>query len=171
MPPDYDPDAPRTVARTRVEMTEIILPQFTNALGNVFGGQVMAWIDICGAVAAQRHCRGTVVTASIDEVHFISPIREGAILTLHGQVNAVFRSSLETGVSVIAEDPFTGTRHQAAKAYATFVALDNGGRPRKVPSLVYETDQDRRRGEDAHARRAHRLAMRKERQAQAKDRA
>ena len=146
---------------SRVEMTHIVLPQFANALGNVFGGQIMAWVDVCAAVAAQRHCRAQVVTASIDAVHFIAPVKVGHILLLRGQVNAAFTTSVECGVTVIAENPQTGETHKAAKAYATFVALDASGRPRKVPSLQPVSDVDRRRAQDAQDRRAQRLTLRK----------
>ena len=145
---------------TRVEMTHIVLPQFANSLGNVFGGQIMAWVDICAAVAAQRHCRAQVVTASIDAVHFIAPVKVGHILLLRGQVNAAFTTSVECGVTVISENPVTGETHKAAKAYATFVALDADGRPRKVPPLTLTTDEDQRRARDAQDRRAQRLALR-----------
>ena len=146
----------------------MVLPQNANALGNVFGGQVMAWIDICAAVAAQRHCRsGPLVTASIDAVHFLAPIKLGHVVVLRGQVNAAFTTSVECGVSVFAEDPATGAVEKAVKAYATFVALDKGGRPHAVPPLVLETPADQRRAEDANARRRARLALKAEAQARA----
>ena len=150
----------KTVAASRVEMTQMVLPQFANALGNVFGGQVVSWIDICAAVAAQRHCRAQVVTASIDAVNFLGPIKEGHIVVLRGQVNAVFRTSMECGVTVISEDPLSGETHAAVKAYATFVALDAYSRPKVVPPIIYETDEDFRRQRDAEERRAARLALR-----------
>lgn len=154
-------DAPlHSVARSRVEMTQHVLPEFSNALGNIFGGQVTAWIDICAAIAAQRHCRSVVVTASIDAIQFILPIKQGHIVILRGQVNATFRTSMECGVSVWSEDPLTGEIHKAMKAYATFVALDDAGKPKPVPSLVLLTDEDRRRAEQAAKRRADRLAAR-----------
>lgn len=149
-----------TVASSRVEMTQMVLPQFANALGNVFGGQVMSWLDICAAVAAQRHCRTSVVTASIDAVHFMAPIKLGHIVVLKSQVNATFRSSLECGVSVWMEDPLSGVRTRAVKAYATFVSLDQNGKPKPVPALVLNTDEDRRRAGEAGTRRAARLALR-----------
>jgi acyl-CoA hydrolase len=142
-------------------MTHIVLPQFANSLGNVFGGQIMAWVDICAAVAAQRHCRSQVVTASIDAVHFIAPVKVGHILLLRGQVNAAFTTSVECGITVISENPLTGETHKAAKAYATFVALDEEGCPRKVPGLIAVTEDDKRRVRDAQDRRAQRLALRK----------
>lgn len=161
MPAPTDP-IQRTVARTRVEMTQVVLPQFTNPLGNVFGGQIMAWVDICAAVAAQRHCRSPVVTASIDAVHFIAPIKQGYVVILRGQVNATFHTSMECGVTVIAEDPLTGEVHKAAKAYATFVSLDEGGCPQPVPPLVLESEADKRRAREAERRRAQRLEMRRQ---------
>lgn len=143
-----------------VEMTQIVLPQNANALGNVFGGQIMSWIDICAAVAAQRHCRGIVVTASIDAVNFIAPVLVGHNVILKSRVNAAFNTSVECGVSVWKEDPFTGEIEKAAQAYATFVALDTTGQKRPVPPLEVVTDEDKRREKAAHARRAQRLANR-----------
>jgi acyl-CoA hydrolase len=147
-----------SVARTRVEMTHHVLPEFTNSLGNVFGGQVVSWIDVCAAVAAQRHCRSVVVTASIDAVEFLLPIKLGHIVILRGQVNATFNTSMECGVSVFSENPLTGEVRKAMKAYATFVALDDYGRPKPVPKLVLDGADDIRRLADAQERRAQRLA-------------
>src|SRR6478609_2739143 len=109
---------------TRVEMTQLVLPPFTNALGTVFGGQVAAWIDMCAAIAAQRFCRRQVVTASIDELHFLNPIQRGHIAILRASVNAAWTHSMEVGVRVEGEDPLTGVRTHTSSAYATFVALD-----------------------------------------------
>lgn len=106
---------PHSVRRSQVEMTEHVLPEFTNSLGNIFGGQVMSWIDICAAIAAQRHCRSIVVTRSIDAVEFINPIKAGHIVILRGQVNATFHSSMECGVSVWSESPLTGEVHKAVR--------------------------------------------------------
>jgi acyl-CoA hydrolase len=151
----------RPVSRSRVEMTELVLPQFTNARGHLFGGQLVSWMDICGAVAAQRHAAAYVVTASIDAVHFMEPVLEGQTVVLRGQVNAAFRSSMECGVSVWTEDPLTSRRRRVGKAYSTFVALDDKGRPKPVPELTLETDEDRRRSRQAAERRRQRLAIRK----------
>ena len=151
----------RTPARSRVEMTQLILPQFTNARGHLFGGQLVSWMDVCGAVAAQRHAASAVVTASIDAVHFIAPVMEGHTLVLKGQVNAVFRTSVECGVSAWTEDLHTGERLRAAKAYLTFVALDEASRPVAVPALHLESDDDARRAAQAEERRSQRLAMRR----------
>ena len=141
-------------------MTQHVLPEFSNSLGNIFGGQIAGWIDICAAIAAQRHCRSVVVTAAIDALLFLLPIRQGHIVILRGQVNATFRTSMECGVSVWSENPLTGEVRKAMKAYASFVALDDDGRPKPVPPLVLLTDDDRRRASDASQRRAHRLAAR-----------
>lgn len=149
-----------SVARSRVEMTQHVLPEFSNSLGNIFGGQVAAWIDVCAAIAAQRHCRSVVVTAAIDAIQFILPIKQGHIVILRGQVNATFRTSMECGVSVWSEDPLSGEVKKAMKAYATFVALDPHGKPTRVPPLTLLTDEDKRRAEGAAQRRAARLALR-----------
>ena len=161
-------ESPRTPGATRVEMTQLVLPQYANSLGNVFGGQIVSWIDVCAAVAAQRHCRAQVVTASIDAVHFIAPVKLGHVVILRGQVNAVFRTSMECGVSVWMEDPKTGVHARSARAYCTFVALDDDGEPIAVPDLVLSTDEDRRRAREATERRAARLALRQAQRALAR---
>lgn len=151
---------PRPVSASRVEMTKLVLPPHANALGNVFGGEVLSWIDMCAAISAQRHTRTDVVTASIDAVHFLLPIKLAHIVILRSQVNAVFRTSLECGVSVWSEDPKTGELQRAMKAYTTFVSLDQDGRPRPVAAVLAETADDRRRARDAASRREQRLALR-----------
>ncbi|MBL4819178.1 MAG: acyl-CoA thioesterase [Deltaproteobacteria bacterium] len=141
-------------------MTQVVLPQFANALGTVFGGQIMAWLDICAAVSAQRHARGSVVTASIDSINFIAPVKQGQVVVLHSQVNAVFKSSMEIGVTVRAEDPFTGEQHEACRAYCTFVALDMNGHPVEVLPIKLETPEEEQRSKEAHERRRLRLEAR-----------
>jgi acyl-CoA hydrolase len=150
----------KSPAASRVEMTEIVLPGDTNALGTIFGGKVMQWIDIAASVAAMRHSGGPVVTASIDALHFLTPIHLGEVVVLQAQVNSVGRTSMEVGVRVEAEDPKSAARRYTTKAYLTFVAIDAAGEPRPVPALVLDSDEDRRRHGDAQARRAHRLALR-----------
>ena len=149
------------VSATRTEMTWIVMPGQANALGTVFGGQVMAWIDVCAAVAAQRFCRRNVVTASMDDLTFRGPIHQGDIAVLRAQVNWAGRTSMETGVRVEREDPRTGERTATATAYLTFVALDDTGSKCPVPSLHLETNEDRRRHDQAAQRRAARLARRR----------
>lgn len=151
-----------TPAQTRTEMTWIVMPSEANALGTVFGGKVMAWIDVCAAVAAQRFTRTNVVTAAMDQLSFEAPIRHGQIAVVQAQVNWAGRTSLEVGVRVEAEDPFTGERTHTSTAYLTFVAVDAENRPVQVPRLAPETDADRRRMADAERRRARRLAAREE---------
>lgn len=156
----YDPQRRVRPSETRVELTQIVLPEHTNAMGTIFGGQVAAWIDISAAIAAQRFCRRQVVTASIDELHFLHPIQRGQIAIFRACVNAAWEHSMEVGVRVEGEDPLTGERQHTASAYATFVALNPEGRPTRVPMLAPENDDEQRREEDARVRRAHRLAAR-----------
>lgn len=151
------------VSATRVEMTQLVLPQFTNAHGTIFGGQVAAWIDMCAAIAAQRFCRMPVVTASIDELHFHSAIQRGHIVILRASVNAAWSRSMEIGVRVEGEDPLTGVRTHTSSAYCTFVALGDDGRPTAVPRLRCETPEEVRRREQADARKAVRLQHRRAR--------
>jgi acyl-CoA hydrolase len=151
---------PRPNADSRVDMTEIVLPGDTNAMGTIFGGKVMQWIDIAASVAAMRHAGGQVVTASIDALHFLTPIHLGEVVLLRAQVNHVGRSSMEVGVRVEAEDVRTRTRRYTTKAYLTFVAIDASGRAIEVPQLDLQSEEDHRREADAIARRANRLKER-----------
>jgi acyl-CoA hydrolase len=158
--------ADKTPASSRVVMTEAVLPGDGNPLGSAFGGRIAQWIDIAGAVACQRHCRSRVVTASMDDLHFVKPIKVGMIVELRAQVNAAFRTSMEAGVRIESENPLSGERQHVCTAYLTFVAQDEHGRPVEVPLLVLETDEDRRRNADAHERRRSRLqraALKKQR--------
>jgi len=144
-----------------VESTHLVLPGQANALGTVFGGHVCAWLDLAGAVAAQRHCRRPVVTASMDDIHFHASVKVGHVAVVRAQVNAVFRTSLEVGVEVFSEDPLTGDRHHTTTAYLTFVALDAHGRPAPMPALLCESPEEQAREADARARRESRLARKK----------
>jgi acyl-CoA hydrolase len=143
-------------------MVEIVLPSDSNALGTAFGGRVIAWVDICGAIAAQRHCRSRVVTASMDEVHFHAPIRTGMIASLRAIVTATFRRSLEVSVDVHSEDPETGERKHCCSARLTFAALDASFKPTAVPPLILETEQEFELQREAEKRRAERLAHREQ---------
>ncbi|MHC4548496.1 MAG: acyl-CoA thioesterase [Planctomycetota bacterium] len=151
---------PRTVAESRVLMTELVMPNDTNALGNCMGGRVMHLIDIAAAIAARRHARATCVTAAIDEIVFHEPVPMGSVLVLMASVNLASRTSMEVGVRVEMETVEAAARRHCATAYLTFVALDKKGRPTPVPPLQPETDADRRRQEAAAARRAQRLRRR-----------
>ena len=124
---------------SRVEMTQLVLPSYANSFGNAFGGRVMQWIDLAAAMAAMRHSRMPVVTASIDQLAFHAPIRVAQIAILRAQVNAVFGSSMEIEVTVDAEDPRTGEKKLCCDAFLTFVALGPDGKPSKAPLLLTET--------------------------------
>lgn len=145
-----------------VKMTEIVLPSHTNALGTIFGGTVMSWIDVAAAIAAGRHARSVVVTASIDALHFIAPIKLGYFVHLKAMVNYVSRTSMEVGVRVDAENPLTGEIHHTLTAYTTFVALDKSGKPTPVPSLTLKTKDEKRRFEQGKKRRAARIRLAEE---------
>jgi acyl-CoA hydrolase len=148
----------RTVASTQSEMTEIILPNDTNMLGNLLGGRLMHFIDLTGAMAAYRHARTPVVTAAMDHIDFIRPVRLGDLVTLKSSVNRAFTSSMEVGVKVWAENTRTGSVVHVASAYLVFVAVDEHGRVQKVPRLKAETLDEVRRYADALRRRQHREA-------------
>jgi len=139
-------------------MTQMILPPDANPLNAAFGGKVMEWIDVCGGIAAQRHCRQIVVTASMDDLHFHAPIRVGWIVTLRARVLAAFHTSMEVGVLVTGENPLTGERRLTTSALLTFVALGTNGVKVPVPPLALTTDAERRAFHDAQQRRADRLA-------------
>ncbi|HYR19240.1 MAG TPA: acyl-CoA thioesterase [Myxococcales bacterium] len=149
--------AAKTPRASRVVMTESVLPGDGNPLGTAFGGRIAQWIDVAAAIACQRHCRRRVVTASMDDLHFLKPIRVGMIVELRAQVNATFRTSMEAGVRIESEDPLTGERAHVCSAYLTFVAQDQQGRPVEVTPLVLKDEEDRRREQDARRRRAVRL--------------
>lgn len=151
---------PKTVKESQVQMTEMVLPNHTNRLGNLLGGQLMHWIDICAAIAAFRHTNKVCVTASVDELNFLHPIKEGEVVLLQGSVNRVFRTSLEVGVKVMAENLLTGERKHANTAYLTFVAIDDAGKPVAVGGIEPETEEEKRRYADAEHRRASRLERR-----------
>lgn len=153
---------PRVVrpSETRCEMTWIVMPGDCNQLGTVFGGQVCAWIDVCGAVAARRFTRSNVVTAAMDQLVFKAPIRHGKVAVLRASVNWAGRTSMEVGVRVDEEDTETGTRTHTSTAYLTFVAVDEHNRPIEVARLAPETEEERRRWLEAEVRRADRLAHR-----------
>ena len=153
---------PKAVRLSQVVMTEMVLPQHTNSFHNVFGGQVMAWIDICAAIAAQRHCLQPCVTASVDALQFIAPVKRGWVINLRASVNYAGRTSMEIGVRVDAENPLTGEKHHTSSAYLTFVALDENNRPSMIPKVIPETESEKRRYKHAEIRRKNRLALREQ---------
>lgn len=161
MPADNKTSKP--VSASQVISTQLVLPSDTNALGSVFGGTIMSWVDIVAAICGQRHANAIVVTASIDELHFIQPVYLGWVVNLKASCNFVAKSSMEIGVRVDAENPSSGDCFHTASAYLTFVALDEGRRPLTVPGLILENEEQKLRFSQGQRRREHRLLMRAER--------
>ena len=156
---------PRPVCESKSEMTEIVLPNDANPLNALLGGRLMHWIDMAAAMAAHRHSRQYVVTASIDHLDFLVPVRVGDIVILRSSVNRVYRTSMEVGVKVWVENYHTESNEHVSSAYLTFVAVDASGRRLHVAPVIPETDEEKRRYEDALRRRELRrseLARRKQ---------
>lgn len=152
----------KKVEESQITMTEIVLPHHTNAIGTVFGGTVMSWVDTAAAACGLRHCQKQVVTASIDAMHFLAPIKLGWIVTIKASVNYTSKTSCEVGVKVMAENPLTNEFNHTASAYATMVALDSNGRPTPIPELLLESDLEKHRWEAAIKRRESRLKLKKD---------
>jgi acyl-CoA hydrolase len=149
---------PRLVADSESEMTEIVLPNDANTLGNLLGGRLMHFIDLTGAMAAFRHSRTHVVTAAMDHIDFIQPVKVGDLLILKSRVNRAFSTSMEVGVKVWVEHPLTGILLHVASAYLVFVAIDQNGRRLRVPEIKPVTADEQRRFEGALRRREYREA-------------
>jgi acyl-CoA hydrolase len=142
------------------DYSELALPNDANVLGNLLGGKVMHLVDLAGAMAAIRHARQPVVTASVDHMNFLHPVRIGQLVMLRSAVNRVFRTSMEVGVKVFVEDLITGVVRHTSSAYLTFVAVDRSGKAVSVCPVVPETNDERRRYLQAELRREYRLALR-----------
>lgn len=134
-------------------MTEVVLPNDTNTLGNLMGGRLLHWMDICAAIAAHRHCGRVVVTASVNNVSFNKPIKLGDIVTLEAKVSRAFNSSMEVFIDVYVEDHKSNTKQKCNSAIYTFVAVDQVGNPIEVPELIPETPEEKERYEGALRRR------------------
>ncbi len=147
-------------SESAVEMVHLVLPNHANQLGNLLGGQLMQWMDIAAALVAMRHAGKVCVTAAVDSISFLEPIRVGHIVHILASVNRAFHTSLEVGVKVFREDPINGTRTHAASAYLTFVAIDQYGKPLPVPPVCPQTAEEHRRYREAELRRQQRLAQR-----------
>jgi acyl-CoA hydrolase len=143
----------RTVAESQAERSEIIFPADSNSVGNLFGGRLMQFIDLVGAVAAVRHSRAIVVSASMDHLDFVAPVHIGDLLILKASVNRAFRTSMEVGVRAMVENARAGTLRHVSSAYVTYVAVDREGRPVPVPCVTPETEHQKRRYADAGRRR------------------
>ena len=151
---------PKPVRESISEYSELALPNDANVLGNLLGGKVMHLVDLCGALAALRHARKPVVTAAVDYMNFLSPVKIGQLLMLRSSVNRVFRTSMEVGVKVFVEDLASGAVRHTSSAYLTFVAIDIDGNRVPIPPVIPESEEEKRRYEEAARRREHRLEMR-----------
>ena len=135
----------KTVSNSQVVMHELVLPNETNAHGNIFGGKVMYYMDMCAAMSAYKHARKSVVTASVDRLNFLAPAKMGDIIILKSSVNYTSKSSMEVGVRIESEDPITGKVKHTASAYLTFVALNGNNKPTSIEPIITESDNDMRR--------------------------
>lgn len=153
MPDKDELTMPRPVRDSQSEMAELVLPNDANPLGALLGGRLMHWIDLAGAMAAHRHSRQYVVTASIDHLDFLVPVRVGDLVILRSSVNRVFHSSMEVGVKVWVENYIQDTCQHVSSAYLTYVAVDNSGHHLPVPPVIPESNEQQRRYEDAGRRR------------------
>ena len=153
--------APKKISDSQITMTELVLPNHTNQLGNLLGGQLMHWIDICAALSAAKHNQRVCVTASVDRIDFHHPIRLGDAVTLTSTINRVFKTSMEVGVKVYAQNFREGTKIHTNTAYLTFVSVDNDGKPVEGIEGIPETKDEKRRYDEALQRRENRLKDRK----------
>ena len=153
----------KAIKDTQVIMHELVLPNDTNLLGNVLGGRVMHLMDMCAAMSAYKHARTAVVTASVDQLDFLAPVKMGDIMILKSSVNYTGKSSMEVGVRIESENPKTGSIYHTSSAYLTFVSLNDNGKPQGVPMVTPETDVEKQRFEKGRARHEQRkLRLRKD---------
>lgn len=151
----------KTVKASRVIMNELVLPNETNTFGNLMGGQLLKWMDICSAISAQRHSNRSVVTVSVDSVEFKNAIKLGEVVVIEGEVTRAFTSSMEIYMQVWAENLRTGTRRLCTTSFYTFVAVDADGNPVPVPPIIPESEYEKYQYEAALERRKARLEMAK----------
>tara|TARA_B100000678_G_scaffold93215_1_gene77836 strand:+ start:1040 stop:1516 length:477 start_codon:yes stop_codon:yes gene_type:complete len=142
----------KAIKDTQVIMHELVLPNDTNLLGNVLGGRVMHLMDMCAAMSAYKHARTAVVTASVDQLDFLAPVKMGDIMILKSSVNYTGKSSMEVGVRIESENPKTGSIYHTSSAYLTFVSLNDNGKPQGVPMVNPETEVEKQRFEKGRAR-------------------
>lgn len=155
------PLTPKRWQESASETVQVVLPNDSNPLGFLLGGTVMHLIDITGAIACHRHTNTLALTAGVDGLEFLHPIKIGDMVILKSRVTCTFRTSLEVEVEVYSEEIFTGTRKLTSHAYLTFVSIDREGRPQEVAPLLVETPEDEARCREAHARRSDRLARKR----------
>ena len=151
---------PKRAAESATEMVQVVLPNDANPLGFILGGTVMHLIDIAGAIACHRHTRSLLVTAAVDGLQFLHPIKVGDLIILKSRVTAAWSTSLEVEVAVFSEETLTGVRRMTSRAYLTFVSIDRDGRRVPIPALVLESDEEKRIAAEADQRRAERLKAR-----------
>ncbi len=156
---------PKPARDSYTEMVQVVLPNDANPLGFILGGTVMHLIDIAGAIAGHRHTRSLLVTAAVDGLEFLHPIKVGDLIILQSHVTCAFDTSLEVQVEVFSEETLTGRRQMTSRAFLTFVAIDRANRRLPVTPLLVETEEDKRHCEEARARRAERLRRRASRKA------
>ena len=154
--------AAKPASESATEMVQVVLPNDANPLGFILGGTVMHLIDMAGAISCLRHTRTRVVTAAVDDLQFINPIKIGDLIILNARVTCTFKTSLEVQVDVFSEETLTGSRQLTSRAFLTFVGVDREGRRVPVPPLLVESDEERRVCEEAQARRAARLRRKSE---------
>ena len=147
----------KTPNASMTTVTKLMMPMDASVSGNVFGGTILKLIDEVGSIAAVRHARRNIVTASVDQMNFLAPVHVGDLLRVIASVNYVHKTSMEIGVRVEAEDPLTGKIRHTGTCYLTCVAIDKNGRPTPVPTLIPDTEQDKRHWAEAEVRRDHRL--------------
>jgi acyl-CoA hydrolase len=152
--------SPKRPVESATEMLQVVLPNDANPLGFILGGTVMHLIDIAGAIACHRHTRSLLVTAAVDGLQFLHPIKVGDLIILKSCVTAAWTTSLEVEVEVFSEETLTGVRRMTSRAYLTFVGIDRDGNRVPVPGVILETDEEKRRAAEADARRAERLKAR-----------
>jgi acyl-CoA hydrolase len=149
----------KTAAASKVNMTELVLPNDTNTFGNLMGGRLMYWMDIAAALSAMKHCAAPVVTASVDNISFQNPIKLGNVVHIEATVTRAFNSSMEVHLQVWGEDAVQQYRYKSNEAFLTFVALDPNGKPRPVATVVPETEEEKKHYDGALRRRQVRLIL------------
>jgi acyl-CoA hydrolase len=152
--------APKRPSESATEMVQVVLPNDANPLGFILGGTVMHLIDIAGAIACHRHTRTLLVTAAVDGLQFLHPIKVGDLIILESRVTAAWETSLEVEVEVFSEETLTGVRRMTSRAYLTFVAIDRDGGRIPIPGLILETEEERQKAAEANLRRGERLKAR-----------
>jgi len=152
---------PKRASESATEMVQVVLPNDANPLGFILGGTVMHLIDIAGAIACHRHTRSLLVTAAVDGLQFLHPIKVGDLIILKSRVTAAWSTSLEVEVEVFSEETLTGLRRMTSRAYLTFVSIDRDGRRIPIPGLILESEEERQKAREADQRRAERLEARK----------